>query len=242
MAESNWPTFLRQSQTNTFPMIGSQPDKTAYYNPYPNIISVDKSMRNYMENLYRDKLWEWYPYGTPKLYSNPSDLSHLIGNDDYYWARHVDNSLRYPTEPAVDYYLKYGHKYANRFKYQTRQKLSPQGQKWLDSTLVYLQRMLEDELYINPGIELDKNNFRNFAFGTHPIAYSRAGFYPLSGWDKFHIAMTPDIGDIFSKSSSIQVEKIGEQLIAYKFYPYWYDLYDSWEYIPYSILKKMGVP
>lgn len=133
MAESNWSAFSRQPQTrNTMPMIGNFQDKTAYYNPYPGIFSADYRVRNYVENLYGDKLREWYPYGLPSMYSNPSDLSHLIGSDDYYRARHVDRSLRHPMKPAIDYYFDYGHKYANRFRYETRQKLSPQGQRWVD--------------------------------------------------------------------------------------------------------------
>jgi len=187
-------------------------DKTAYYNPYPRTLSLDYWMRNSVENLYSNELGKWYPYGLPDMYSNPSNLSHLIGRDDYYWARHIDYSLRHPRKPAMDYYLNYGHKYANRFKYQTRQRLSPQGQKWLDSTFVYLQRMMEAELYRNPGIELDSDNLKRFAFGTHPNAYIKAGFFCLHPYDFLKITATPDWGDILGENGLVQIYKALQEL------------------------------
>jgi len=217
MAEPNWSEIwnpaLRQSQNtsgnlfnpfgvgNALPMTVSLQDKTKYYNPYLETYQ----MRKFMENLYSNELGKWYPYGLPDMYSNPSNLSHLIGRDDYYWARHVDYALRQPLKPEPDYYLNYGHKYANRFKYQTRQRLSPQGQKWLDLTFLKLQYEMENKLKAEPYLEYNANELKKFAFGTHPDAYINSGLFYLPSSDWGEIFITPNLVDMFRPNGIVQI-------------------------------------
>jgi len=260
MAESNWPTFLRQSQTrNTFPMIGSQPDKTAYYNPYPNILSADYRMRNYLENIYGDKLKTLYPYGLPNMYSKPSNLSHLVGRNDYYWARHIDYSLRYPMNRRRDYYMAYGNANLNNFL-SARNSLSLQGQRWTDSTKLFLQRMLESGLRSYPNLENNDRLLTDFAFGTHTDAYIRAGFLNLPCEDLFKIATTPNWRDVFSVpknytngvvlNTCVQLYHIVPKLFADRLLDcpseilnkYVGNRYDYWNELPYDIKFYLGLP
>jgi len=260
MAEPNWSVFLRQPQTrNTLPMIGIQTDKTAYYNPYPSILSSDYRLRNHLENIYSNKLGRWYPYRLPSLYSKPSDLSHLIGSYDYYWARHIDQALRYPMESKPNYYIEYGDANLRNFL-KARNSLSLQGQRWTDSTMLSLQRMLEYGLRNNPNLEKDNRLLSDFAFGTHTDAYIRAGFLDLPCEDLFKIAKTPNWSDVFSVpknymngvvfNTGVQLYHIVPKLFADRlldcpsevFNKYFGNRYNYWIDLPYDVKFYLGLP
>ena len=118
------------------------------------------------------------------------------GNADYYIKRYVSHLERYNSKPP-DYYLGYGHKYINRFKNQTRPKLSNAGKKWLDKTAIGLQLLMNKGLRDSNGsIALDNDKFRSFAFNTHVPAYVGSGLLDLEAKDKVIIGATPDFGDL----------------------------------------------
>ena len=121
-----------------------------------------------------------------------------------------------------DYYLNYGKKYCERFVVSTRPKLSQRGKKWMFDTLKFLQEFMNEGVcdlsvkhiplglknmqerinaygkgetgFLN-GIECRNDDFRLFAFATHPDAYRPAEMAKLSCHDLMAIAATPDTAE-----------------------------------------------
>ena len=151
----------------------------------------------------------------PKKGDKPTDLTHLIGTDKYYFARKLDFELRHPGKEAPDYYEDYGSLYLHKFKYDTRESLSPQGQKWLDRTLVNLQKAIEKEVSNSKNtVEENPEKFREFAFGTHPDAYIDAGLFSLPIQDLKDIGSTPNIEDLIGLNGLKQIFTVGERCVT----------------------------
>ena len=166
-------------------------------------IEITKSEKLSIENIYENL----YKGGKlPKAGDQPSNFEHLLGRDEYYLARKIDYELRHPGQKAPDYYEEYGNVYLHKFKYDTRESLSPKGKTWNDSALVKLQRPIEDMVKITNGIiEEDSDAFRAFAFDMHPDAYIKAGFYSLPFMDWVKIGLTPSLDHLFSKEGAQQI-------------------------------------
>ncbi len=81
----------------------------------------------------------------------------LIGNDYYYLLRYIDAENRGLNPP--DYYLDYGNKYMNKFKYETGPSLSTSGQECCRYTLYYLQANMENILLLNSLSDNCRNNY-----------------------------------------------------------------------------------
>jgi RHS repeat-associated protein len=138
--------------------------------------------------------------------------------ENYYIDRKKDFEGRNPGKPAPTYYKEYGDKYLHRFKYETKQTLSPQGQRWLDKALINLQDEMEKGLMRkeDPADEYDNEKFTDFAFDTHVKAYEDAGILDLSVVDKVKIMLTVDPDDLFSARGFKQGKDVAiDQLIKY---------------------------
>ena len=141
------------------------------------------------------------------------------GTSSYYINRARDFVKRNPGKDPPSYYLEYGNKYLNKFKWVTKGTLSKQGQEWLDKTLVRLQEAIENKLQSplakDKGIENDDKAFTDFAFDTHVEAYEKAGILTLPIMDKVKIGLTPDANDLFSDRGLKQAGQIGVDQLAY---------------------------
>jgi hypothetical protein len=153
----------------------------------------------------------------------PASLRSWIGKTDYYVARVTDFASRNPGQVPPDYYFGYGNKYINRFTAVLRPNLSTAGKAWLDCTLIALQTAIEDRRDANPWafaeLELKNDEFRQFAFGTHPNAYVSCGICDLSIIDETAIAMTPDLKDILGADGLEQIADTFLQCNVVWFYP-----------------------
>ncbi len=152
------------------------------------------------------------------------------GDADYYTDRYKGHIEKYNTRPP-DYYLGYGHKYINRFKNDTRGKLSDLGKEWLDETAVELQVLMNEGIQqsvLDPntrGLQGDNAAFHSFAYGTHVPAYSGSGkIGKLKVPDLWHISMTPDFSDsFFSSDGRSQIRQMFPHILKGPHYPdgYW---------------------
>jgi hypothetical protein len=151
-------------------------------------------------------------------YFKPKNLWNIIPSDSYYLQRLTDFKKRYPNATPPEYYLCYGDKYLNRFKYDLRPNLSAQGQQWLDGALQNLQEAIELKIVgrtpKQPGdpdinIKLENFNFQQYVFDSHVKAYVDAGLLQLSIIEKVKIALTPDCKDLFSSLGLKQAKDVG---------------------------------
>lgn len=147
-----------------------------------------------------------------------TDMSGKVGQDDYYLARKRDFEQRHPGLKAPDYYKEYGDKYLRRFKYELRPKLSPEGKKWVDRTLVGLQQKIEKKRAQDPvafdRLERNPEAFRKFCFDSHPDAYLEGGLNTLSLKEQAMIASTPDAKDLLSLGGIEQAFETGGRLVG----------------------------
>lgn len=144
----------------------------------------------------------------------PSSVFNTLG---YYKFRHNDYNIRhtlmdtwYKIQPnAPSYYMDYGDKYATRFTFELRPKLSRVGQQWLDDTRMYLQQAIELELMYNPQIEEQNNlSFNIFAYGSHVQAYINGGLFDLPISDLIMIVGTPDLKDLLKPLGMYQMVRV----------------------------------
>lgn len=156
---------------------------------------------------------------------NPSDITFTEKPNkvnfgmDYYKNRADDFKSRTNLTPPK-YYLGYGDKYINRFKNNTRSKLSEQGQAWLDEALINLQKAIESKLVDGKymaeiHMELNETKFMDYVFDSHVGAYVDAGLLELSIMDKLEILLTPDAKDLFSDRGLKQASEIAKLQIEY---------------------------
>lgn len=102
----------------------------------------------------------------------------------------------------------------HKFKYDTKYSLSSEGQKWLEKTLVNLQRSMEFAIQKTNGeIENDPNEFQDFAYKTHPKAYIDAGLFDLPISDLIKIGTTPDFADLLTPSGLEQIIRVGREFV-----------------------------
>lgn len=100
--------------------------------------------------------------------------------------------------------------------YETRPKLSPDGQKWVDRTKIGLQRAINDLVMSNPSLELYDDDFTKAAYATHAPVYIANGFCYLSVADKMNIISTVNIADLMSMGGVAQASIVGwEQIKVY---------------------------
>ena len=145
----------------------------------------------------------------------PKDLSESIGKDDYYSERFEDYKDRLKDKADENiYYISYGKKYYEAFK-QNAEKMSPEGQKWVEATAINLQQMMESLLQANPNIESNPDALYQAAFQSHPEAYIKAGFLNLDMSDKLIILMTIELNDLLSEEGLKQVFAITGKQISY---------------------------
>lgn len=143
--------------------------------------------------------------------TGPGPTPIKTGTSTFYIQRAWDFVKRNPKGKIPSYYMGYGDKYMNKFKNITKKTLSPQGQKWLDKTLVNLQEAIENKLTKTKEgatIENDDEKFTDFAFDTHVDAYEKAGVLLLPVMDKVKIGLTPDAKDLFSDRGLKQAGQI----------------------------------
>ena len=146
---------------------------------------------------------------------NPADLKDKIGTRDYYIERYKDFRRRNPGEKAPDYYLNYGLKYFDRF-HANKDHLQPVSQGWVDRTGVALQQKMEGR---NSGagfaaLERNEDQFKKFAYDSHPSAYLDSGLQHVPYGDRIKIGMTPDSSDLFTWSGVKQGVHTGGVVVA----------------------------
>ena len=84
----------------------------------------------------------------------PVDCSSFYGKPEYYERRYADYVKRYKKEDNGIYYIEYGLYYCNKFlDLKSSGKMSVEGNKWIDKTLVLLQEKLEKQVQSNPALE-----------------------------------------------------------------------------------------
>lgn len=137
---------------------------------------------------------------------------------------------------APDYYMNYGFKYCSAFKEETYEKLSYGGKVWLDDVLIKLQDYMEmgvvdkhylgglneeftKEIRVNggpqvyyTGIECRNDDFRAFAFATHPDAYNPKVMQTLPCSDLIAVANTPAYKEWLSGATWEQVIIMGKNM------------------------------
>ncbi|APR38542.1 hypothetical protein [Paraburkholderia sp. SOS3] len=136
------------------------------------------------------------------------------------WSRHSSFMLRHIGcgHKPPSYYLSYGYYYCSNYGERLKPMLSDRGKAWLAMARKKLQENMEDGLSQNmrgdgismasrkPGngsfafanvkqreLELNDDNFKTFAFATHPLAYLDAGLSDLPLSDLIRIAGQPSI-------------------------------------------------
>ena len=168
--------------------------------------------------------WQLTNGADPSTVNYEYDFIEATGDADYYTDRYKSHIEKYNTRPP-DYYLGYGHKYINRFKNETRAKLSELGKEWLDETAVELQVLMNEGISSNPSLQGNNSEFHSFAYGTHVPAYSGSGkIGKLKVPDLWHISMTPDFSDsFFSPDGRSQIIQMFPHILKGPHYPdgYW---------------------
>jgi hypothetical protein len=134
------------------------------------------------------------------------------------WSRHGSFIMRHVGcgHKPPSYYVSYGYYYCSTYGAELFPRLSPAGQTWLLLAKRKLQVNLEKGIAQNMRgnaislkgergdascdmpvrqyeLELDDDNFKTFAFKTHPLAYLDAGLADLGISDLSKIGMQPNI-------------------------------------------------
>lgn len=144
----------------------------------------------------------------------------ILGSVDYYAWRENDFTKRV-SEAGYNintppYYCNYGHKYAHRFTWHIRPRLTEEGQQWLDKTLLLLQVGTEVCLLQEPLIELNPEELNRQLFQLHPQVYEAAGFFELAFRDQFAIVIRLDPSDLTSPEGRQQVVALAKGYLRAK--------------------------
>ncbi|WP_082422631.1 DUF4280 domain-containing protein [Aquimarina longa] len=131
----------------------------------------------------------------------------------------------------------YGYKYCVRFTNVLMPTLSPEGKRWLKKAKKLLQEYMEigvvnkrfeafhntdfngrynlpdDAAVFYTNLELRNDEFRDFAFATHPDAYLDAGMTSIPISDKIKVSMTPDFREWGSGATWEQAMIVFEEQI-----------------------------
>ena len=148
--------------------------------------------------------WQLTNGADPSTVNYEYDYIEPTGNADYYTKRYKNHIEKYNTRPP-DYYLGYGHKYINRFKNETKSKMSDLGKKWIDQTAVELQTLMNQGIDIKPSIQGNNKSFMKFAYKTHIPAYTAGELInklPFS--DLWKIYDTPDFRDKWGSAAGFE--------------------------------------
>ncbi len=134
-----------------------------------------------------------------------------IGTDHYYRDRLADFGERRPAASPPEYYADFGDKCLHQFR-QTEPELTPLGREWLQSTLVDLQRRMEERREQDPvdfgRLELDSDEFAKMAFEMHSDAYLASGIAELPVADLRRIAATPDVADLITPEGLAEIGEV----------------------------------
>ena len=146
----------------------------------------------------------------------PVDCSSFYGKPEYYERRYADYVKRHKKEDNSIYYIEYGLYYCNKFlDLKSSGKMSVEGNKWIDKTLVLLQEKLEKKVQSNPALEDNFDLLESAAFKTHPEAYIEGGILQLSIMDKLRIIETIRWKDLTSKLGREQISEVVKAQIEY---------------------------
>ncbi len=146
----------------------------------------------------------------------PVDCSSFYGKPEYYERRYADYIKRYKNEDKSIYYIEYGLYYCNKFlDLKGSGKMSVDGNKWIDKTLVLLQEKLEYQVQSNPELEKNLDLLAVAAFKTHPEAYIEGGFLQLPLMDKLRIVETVRWKDLTSKLGREQINEVVKAQVEY---------------------------
>ena len=161
--------------------------------------------------------------------------SYYKNRHENYIQRHQHDSKSGGDNPP-SYYLDYGFKYCTAFKEETYEELSGKGKVWLNRTLKLLQEYMElgvvDKTYLATvnkaynkrhdlpknitkfytGIECRNDDFRDFAFATHPDAYNPKVMQTLPCSDLILIANTPAYKEWLSGATWEQAIIMGKHM------------------------------
>ncbi|MDO5615210.1 MAG: RHS repeat-associated core domain-containing protein, partial [Cruoricaptor ignavus] len=155
----------------------------------------------------KNDAWELVNANSHPNYSQKVTIA-PTGDASYYEQRYTAHIETYGTTPP-DYYLSYGHKYANKFTKELRGELSDAGKKWIDQTVNELQVQMNTFIDGNPSIQGNNDTFRTKAFDTHVPAYTKDNLLKnLPFKDKVKIGLTPDFRDLTSPDGMKQVRQI----------------------------------
>lgn len=131
----------------------------------------------------------------------PTPYSGVLGDIGYYRFRYDDFVSGNSGMEPPDYYLGFGERYLTRFMNETYPNLTPQGQEFLRRVGETLQQKIEDKLNNNPQsfaeLERDSDEFRKFAYDTHPDAYCESGWGNLPESDRDQIIEAVDRSDLY---------------------------------------------
>ncbi len=146
----------------------------------------------------------------------PADCSSYFGKPEYYERRYTDYVKRYKKEDKSIYYIEYGLYYCNKFlDLKSSGKMSIEGNKWIDKTLVLLQEKLEKQIQSNPALEDNLDLLDAAAFKTHPEAYIEGGILRLPITDKLRIVETIRWKDLTSKLGREQINEVAKAQVEY---------------------------
>lgn len=146
----------------------------------------------------------------------PVDCSSFYGKPEYYERRYADYVKRYKKENRNIYYIEYGLYYCSQFlELKKSGKLSEDGNKWIDTTLVLHQEKLENEIRLNPALEDNLDKLEATAFKTHPKAYIEGGILRLPLMDKLRIVGTIRWKDLTSKLGREQINEVVKAQVEY---------------------------
>ncbi|HVF49927.1 MAG TPA: hypothetical protein VNA19_07565 [Pyrinomonadaceae bacterium] len=144
---------------------------------------------------------------------------------DYYERRMKDFVHRHPGVRPPAYYMSYGNVYLKKFSALNSRHLSPAGLAWRDRTLKNLQAAIESQRYMTipwhsikfGELEMNNEQFTQFAFETHPKAYIDAGLFDLPAQDLLVIAGTADLMNFLtSKDRLALLQQIATVLMRMK--------------------------
>ena len=146
----------------------------------------------------------------------PADCSSSYGKPEYYERRYTDYVKRYKKEDNSIYYIEYGLYYCNKFlDLKSSGKMSVEGNKWIDKTLLLLQEKLEKQIQSNPALEDNIDLLEAAAFKTHPEAYIEGGILQLPIMDKLRIVETIRWKDLTSKLGREQINEVVKAQVKY---------------------------
>lgn len=135
----------------------------------------------------------------------------VTGTDSYYRDRRADFVRRHPTGEPPSYYARYGDKCLQQFL-RVEPDFTPDGQAWLQRTLVALQELMEAARADDPAafgaLEQDGDEFTRFAFSTHARAYLDAGLLRLPVDDLWRIVRTPDLVDLLTRDGVKEIAAV----------------------------------